>query len=175
MNEALLERIGKVGELLRARGLWLCTAESCTGGLVAATLTDVAGSSEWFRGAVVAYANEVKQACLGVPGEALMAHGAVSGPVVLAMARGACAALGAQCSVAVSGIAGPGGGTPDKPVGTVWMAWSVDGELDARVFRFEGDRARVKAQTVEAAVAGLMERLEVRDGDDAAVHGGGAA
>lgn len=175
MNDELLRKIEILGGLLRERGLWLCTAESCTGGLIAATLTDVAGSSEWFRGAVVAYANEVKEERLAVPREALVADGAVSESVVRAMATGACAAIGAQCSVAVSGIAGPGGGTPEKPVGTVWMGWCVDGKVSAYRWRFDGDRAQVKAQTVEAAVDGLIERLEVSDDDDAAVHRGGPA
>jgi len=161
MDEQLMREIERLGQTLVARGQWLCTAESCTGGLIAATLTDVSGSSQWFRGAVVAYANEVKEALLQVPREALVAHGAVSEPVVLAMAPGASMALGAQCSVAVSGIAGPTGGTPDKPVGTVWMAWSVDGAVDAELKHFSGDRAAVKAATVRAAVEGLLARLEV--------------
>lgn len=160
MNDQLLQtQIVDLGRALTARGLWLCTAESCTGGLIASTLTDVSGSSEWFRGAVVAYANQVKESLLGVPPGVLAAHGAVSEPVVLAMARGACATLGASCSVAVSGIAGPTGGSPDKPVGMVWLAWSVDGAVDARRVRFDGSRAEVKAQTVRAAVQGLLERL----------------
>ncbi|BBD09724.1 CinA domain protein [Desulfovibrio ferrophilus] len=149
-----------LGRALEARKFLLCTAESCTGGLIASTLTDVSGSSQWFCGAVVAYANEVKESLLAVPHEVLVEHGAVSEPVVLAMAPGACTTLGAQCSVAVSGIAGPTGGTPDKPVGMVWMAWCVDGKVDAVCQKFDGSRDEVKAQTVQAAVEGLLTRLE---------------
>ncbi|MBU1003892.1 MAG: CinA family protein [Proteobacteria bacterium] len=160
MNDALLStQIMELGRALSARGLWLCTAESCTGGLISSALTDVSGSSEWFRGAVVAYANEVKESLLQVPRETLEGHGAVSEPVVLAMAAGVCVTLGASCSVAVSGIAGPTGGSPDKPVGTVWLAWCVDGIVDAELKSFGGSRAEVKAQTVRAAVKGLLERL----------------
>ncbi|WP_461209731.1 CinA family protein [Desulfocurvus sp. DL9XJH121] len=175
MTDALNELIADLGRSLAARGLWLGTAESCTGGLIAASLTDVAGSSGWFRGAVVAYANEVKQGLLDVPPGDLAAHGAVSEPVVLAMARGACAALGVDCAVAVSGVAGPGGGTPDKPVGTVWIAWKAPGRTWARRFSFAGDRAAVRRATVEAAVRGLCGALEVEHGDHAPVHGAGAA
>jgi len=151
--------IARLGAALSAAGRFLATAESCTGGLIASTLTDVPGSSLWFRGAVVAYANETKTTLLGVPPELLAAHGAVSEPVARAMALGAARALGAQCAVAVSGIAGPGGGSADKPVGTVWIAFVVDGALSARRYHFDGARHAVKAATVRAAVAGLLERL----------------
>ncbi|WP_084458053.1 CinA family protein [Desulfocurvus vexinensis] len=156
---AVHDAIARLGATLNAAGLFLATAESCTGGLIASTLTDVPGSSLWFRGAVVAYANEVKAGLLGVPPELLAVHGAVSEPVVRAMALGAARALGAQCAVAVSGIAGPGGGSADKPVGMVWMAFLVDGALSTRLHRFDGSRHAVKAAAVAAAVAGLLERL----------------
>jgi nicotinamide-nucleotide amidase len=156
---SLHDDIARLGAALCASGRLLATAESCTGGLLASTLTDVPGSSGWFQGAVVAYANAVKSGVLGVPEALLAAHGAVSEPVVLAMARGAARALGAQCAVAVSGIAGPGGGSVEKPVGTVWMAFFVDGALSARCWRFDGPRHAVKAATVRAAVAGLLELL----------------
>lgn len=156
---AVHDAIARLGAALNAAGKFLATAESCTGGLIASTLTDVPGSSLWFRGAVVAYANEVKADLLGVPPELLAAHGAVSEPVVRAMALGAARTLGAQCAVAVSGIAGPGGGSADKPVGMVWMAFLVDGALSTRRHQFDGPRHAVKAAAVAAAVAGLLERL----------------
>jgi nicotinamide-nucleotide amidase len=166
MERTLLDDIARLGEALRARGRTLATAESCTGGLLASSLTDVPGSSDWFRGAVVAYANGVKTGVLGVPEDALAAHGAVSEAVVRAMARGAARVLDAQCAVAVSGIAGPGGGSAEKPVGTVWMAFFVDGVVCARLHRFDGPRHAVKAATVRAAVAGLLELLAAPGGAD---------
>lgn len=148
--------INELGECLRATDSRLATAESCTGGLLASTLTDVSGSSDWFAGSVVAYANDVKEKLLGVPAGLIAEHGAVSEPVVLAMARGALQAVGADLAVAISGVAGPTGGTPDKPVGTVWMAWAHSSGAHARLHQFEGDRAAVKAQSVMAAINGLL-------------------
>ncbi|WP_462327529.1 CinA family protein [Desulfobaculum sp.] len=154
------ERVAfELGEALVRREWSVATAESCTGGLIANTLTNVPGSSRWFRGAVVAYANDVKTALLGVGGSVLAAHGAVSRETVEAMAPGACRAVGTQCAVAVSGIAGPDGGTPDKPVGTVWIGWSVDGVVSSQMFHFAGDRDAVKAQTAQAAIEGLLQRV----------------
>ncbi|MEF2232380.1 MAG: CinA family protein [Pseudodesulfovibrio sp.] len=152
----LFRAVTELGECLRVNGTMLATAESCTGGLLASTLTDVPGSSDWFKGSVVAYANEVKRDLLGVPAETLEAHGAVSEPVVLAMARGVLDAVGADVSVAISGVAGPGGGTPQKPVGTVWMAWAWPGGTRARRYDFSGDRAAIKAQSVMTAINGLL-------------------
>jgi len=157
MDTLLISRaVAELGECLRVNGDFLATAESCTGGLLASTLTDVPGSSEWFRGSVVAYANEVKRDLLGVPADVLEAHGAVSEPVVLAMAQGVLKAVGADVSVAISGVAGPGGGTPEKPVGMVWMAWAWPGGTRARRYDFSGDRWAVKTQSVMSAINGLL-------------------
>ena len=162
------EQVARLAEALLARGQWLGTAESCTGGLITAACTELAGSSAWFDGGVVSYSNEAKQDWLGVPEALLAAHGAVSEPVALAMAQGVQAGVqrhrpGAGAwTVAVTGIAGPGGGSPAKPVGTVWVAWAApDGRVWAQVFRFEGDRAAVRRQTVSAALAGLLDALGV--------------
>ncbi|AMK10458.1 MAG: CinA family protein [Pseudodesulfovibrio sp.] len=157
MDTYLVARaVAEIGECLRVQDHLLATAESCTGGLIASTLTDTPGSSEWFAGSVVAYANQVKTKLLGVPETTLEQYGAVSEPVVIAMAQGALKALDADVSVAVSGIAGPGGGTPDKPVGTVWIAWAWPGGNRARQYNFQGTRDQIKGQTVMAAVNGLL-------------------
>lgn len=156
-------RVQALGEALRARRWRLATAESCTGGLVAAACTAVAGSSDWFERGWVSYSNEAKSSLLGVP-EALFAqHGAVSEPVALAMANGALRAAPVQLAVAVTGIAGPGGAVPGKPVGTVWLAWAAaDGPAVARCHRFDGDRAAVRMQAVQAALDGLLALAEGR-------------
>jgi nicotinamide-nucleotide amidase len=145
-------------ELLRGRGLTLGTAESCTGGLVGARLTDVPGSSDVFRGAIVAYSNEVKTAALGVGEELLAEHGAVSAEVAAAMAHGARRALGVDVVVSVTGVAGPDGGTPEKPVGLVFLhAAGPDGEL-ARRLDFPGDRETIRTRAAVAALH-LVRRL----------------
>lgn len=157
MDTYLISRaVAELGECLRVEDNFLATAESCTGGLLASTLTDTPGSSEWFAGAVVAYSNEVKNKLLGVPQDILDKHGAVSEPVVLAMAEGVLKTVGAHVSVAISGIAGPSGGTPEKPVGTVWMAWAWPSGTRARLYNFTGSREEVKGQAVMAAVNGLL-------------------
>jgi nicotinamide-nucleotide amidase len=156
-----MDRLKQVAELaaqLQRRGWWLACAESCTGGGIAAALTDLAGSSAWFDRGFVTYSNLAKQEMLGVSAATLERHGAVSRQTVIEMARGALARSRAELSVAVSGIAGPGGGTPDKPVGTVWIAWASDGIVDALSERFPGDRAAVRAATIDAALKGLVER-----------------
>jgi len=152
------EYVGQLAGKLTALGWMLATAESCTGGLIACELTNVSGSSGWYVGGVVAYANSVKQALLDVPAETLAAHGAVSREVVLAMALGAARRLGAQCALSVSGVAGPTGGSPEKPVGTVWIGWAVNGVAEAELFRFDGDRLAVKRLSAMAAVCGLAAR-----------------
>lgn len=152
--------VAQLGEALQERGMFASTAESCTGGLIANTLTNVAGSSQWFLGSVVAYANEVKMKLLGVPESVLAEHGAVSRQTVEAMAPGVCRAIGAEAGVAVSGVAGPGGGSPEKPVGTVWIGWCVRGVVDAQVFTFSGNRDAVKAQTTRRAIEGLLARVK---------------
>jgi nicotinamide-nucleotide amidase len=157
MDTYLISRaVAEVGECLRAQKHFLATAESCTGGLLASTLTDTPGSSEWFAGSVVAYSNAVKNKLLNVPEAVLEEHGAVSEPVVLAMARGVLETIGADVSVAVSGIAGPSGGTPKKPVGTVWIAWAWPDGARAKLYNFQGTRDQVKSQTVMAAINGLL-------------------
>ena len=145
-----------LAQALLARGLKLVTAESCTGGLVAAACTALPGSSHWFERGLVTYSNEAKQELLGVPTQLLEAHGAVSEPVARAMAEGALARSRADIALAVTGIAGPGGAVPGKPVGTVWLAWSTRaagaGATGADRLQLPGDRARVRALTVERAL-----------------------
>lgn len=137
----------------------LATAESCTGGLIAATCTDLAGSSAWLERGFVTYSNAAKTELLGVPPELIAQHGAVSEPVVRAMALGALAHSHAQVAVAVTGVAGPGGGSPDKPVGTVWLGWAVAGQVTAECCHFAGDRAAVRLATVAHALAKLAALL----------------
>ena len=155
--EALAAR---VGEALKSRGWMLATAESCTGGGIAQAVTAVAGSSAWFERGFVTYSNLSKQQMLGVRDATLVAHGAVSEAPVREMAQGALRHSAAQVALAVSGIAGPGGGTPEKPVGTVWLAWiTVDGRIMATRKYFPGDRDEVRAQAVRAALQGLLDLL----------------
>ena len=149
-----------VGRLLSARGLNLAVAESCTGGLVGHRITGVPGSSAYFERGVMTYSNEAKEEMLGVDEAILRAHGAVSAPCAEAMVRGICARARAACGIAVTGIAGPGGATPTKPVGTVYVAVAVQGEVEARRFRFHGDRASVKWQSSVMALDMLRRRLE---------------
>ena len=160
MAEPLEEQIGG---LLRARGLRLVTAESCTGGLIAHRITNVAGSSDYFLGGVVAYANEVKAAQLGVAQETLEAHGAVSREVAVEMARGARERLGAEIAVSVTGIAGPTGGTAEKPVGTTWIGLSVAEGEAARKFVWQGDRRANKEQSAQAALQMVLDYLQGKD------------
>ncbi|KGQ19855.1 Competence damage-inducible protein A [Lysobacter dokdonensis DS-58] len=139
----------------------LVTAESCTGGWIAKAVTDVPGSSDWFDCGLAAYSYEAKQALLGVRPETLEKFGAVSRETVIEMVSGALSHSGATVAVAVTGIAGPGGGTPDKPVGTVWIAWKRRGGYPkAEVVRFDGDREAVRRQTVECALKGLGGLLD---------------
>ncbi|WP_409171110.1 CinA family protein [Variovorax sp. H27-G14] len=146
--------------LLQARGWMLATAESCTGGLIGAACTEVAGSSAWFERGFITYSNEAKTELLGVDAAVIAAHGAVSEPVARAMATGAVArSAPARVALAVTGVAGPTGGTPDKPVGTVWFGWSVDGAVRTERRRFDGDRATVRAATVLHALHTLVELL----------------
>ena len=145
-----------LGARLRSARAMLVTAESCTGGWIAKTMTDIAGSSEWFDCGMVAYSYEAKQALLGVRPETLELHGAVSRETAIEMVSGALVHSGATVAVAVTGIAGPGGGSPDKPVGSVWVAWKRrGGYAHAQLFRFDGDRDAVRRQTVAAALHGL--------------------
>jgi PncC family amidohydrolase len=148
------------GQILREKGLNLATAESCTGGLIADRITSVPGSSEYFRGGIVAYAYEAKVALLHVSWDTLRTYGAVSKETVIEMARGARVAFGADIAVSVSGIAGPGGGLPDKPVGTTWIGLSTTEGDWARKFVWDGDRLRNKALSVNAALELLKDYLE---------------
>ena len=149
----------RLGQLLLDRRWIVSTAESCTGGLIAGAITDVAGSSGWFDRGFVTYSNEAKIEMLGVSANTLDTHGAVSEATAREMVAGALRNSGATLVVAVTGIAGPAGGTPGKPVGLVWLAWGGrDGLVEARAKRFPGDRAAIRAATVERALEGLIER-----------------
>lgn len=157
MNDSLEVEIGK---LLKERKLRLGLAESCTGGLLGHRMTNVAGSSEYFAGGVVTYSYEAKVAVLGVSWDTLNTFGAVSRETVLDMANGAKILFGVDIAVSVSGIAGPGGGTPDKPVGTTWVGLvTPEGEW-ARKFVFNGDREQNKAASAEAALQMLLDYLQ---------------
>lgn len=139
----------------------MVSAESCTGGMIAARCTDLAGSSAWFDRGFVTYSNEAKTQMLGVPAELIAAQGAVSASVAQAMAIGAVYKSKSQVSVAVTGVAGPSGGSPEKPVGTVWFGWCVNGVVTTQVMLFQGDRGNVRQATVEHALEGLLNRLPV--------------
>jgi len=150
-----------VGERLLARGQCIATAESCTGGLIAKLLTDIAGSSAWFERGLVTYSNEAKHELLGVPADTLQRAGAVSAETVQEMVQGLLKAAPVQWAVAVSGIAGPGGGSADKPVGTVWIGWGgTDAAVSVSRFLFEGDRDAVRRLSAEAALRGLEGLLQ---------------
>jgi nicotinamide-nucleotide amidase len=164
MEDALRQLAVRLGAALEARGWMLGCAESCTGGFLASILTDAPGASAWFSGAVVAYANDVKRDVLGVSQEILDTKGAVSREAVLAMARGARGVLGTDVAVSISGIAGPAGGTPQKPVGTVWMAWQGPDAVEVKRFLFDGDRLAVKRQAAQAAMAGVLELVAASAG-----------
>ena len=141
---------------LRGRGWRMAAAESCTGGLIAAACTDLAGSSDWFERGFVSYSNEAKAEMLAVHAALIAEHGAVSEPVALAMLHGALRRAPVQLAVAVTGIAGPGGAVPGKPVGTVWLAWGTPGAAHAERLQLAGDRAAVRAATVQAALNRLL-------------------
>jgi len=159
--------VAALADALRARGWRIATAESCTGGLIAAACTELAGSSDWFERGVVSYSNAAKNELLGVSAPLIAAQGAVSEPVARAMAAGVLAHARADLAVAVTGVAGPGGGSAAKPVGTVWLAWAwaaADGSVctDAQLQRLAGDRAAVRQATVACALQGLLDRAGVR-------------
>jgi len=161
LNKELLApvSIGQLANLMLENGLFLATAESCTGGMIAAACTDLAGSSAWFERGFVTYSNAAKTGLLGVDAALIAQHGAVSEQVARAMAFGAIRHSHAQVSVAVTGVAGPSGGSFEKPVGMVWFGFSVNGMLTSEVMRFDGDRAGVRAATVGHAIKGLVSRL----------------
>jgi nicotinamide-nucleotide amidase len=147
----------RLADLLQAKGWMLASAESCTGGMIAAACTDLAGSSNWFERGFVTYSNEAKTELLGVDPALIAAQGAVSEVVARAMAFGAIRHSHAQASVAVTGVAGPSGGSKDKPVGTVWFGFQVDGLLTSELRHFAGDRAAVREATVRHALNRLIE------------------
>ncbi len=159
-DEHLRRLAARLARRLLANGETVTTAESCTGGWIAKALTDIAGSSQWFGEGFVTYSNSAKQRRLGVRDSVLETAGAVSEPVVRAMARGALEQTGASLAVAVSGIAGPGGAVPGKPVGTVWLCWAVHRGRRIRYATarrlFRGDREAVRRKTVQAALEGLL-------------------
>jgi len=152
---------GLVADFLKTHGWKLATAESCTGGLIAACCTDVAGSSDWFDRGFVTYSNAAKTEMLGVDATLIAEHGAVSEPVARAMVQGALQHSAAQVAVSVTGVAGPGGGSPAKPVGTVWMGWATPSGVVTELHHFAGDRAQVRAATVQHALAHLVGLLQV--------------
>lgn len=155
-NSALCQALSQA---LQGRGWQMATAESCTGGLIAARCTALAGSSLWFERGWVTYSNAAKTQCLGVPADLITVHGAVSEAVARAMAEGAWRQAAVQASLAVTGVAGPSGGSADKPVGTVWFGWCVGGHVSSERMCFAGDRQAVREATVEHALQGLLQRL----------------
>lgn len=151
--------VQQIASILKARGQRLVSAESCTGGLVAAACTDLSGSSDWFERGWVTYSNSAKTELLGVPADLIAAHGAVSEAVARAMAVGALAHAPAHWALAITGIAGPSGGSADKPVGTVWLGWATPAAVWAERHHFSGDRAQVRQAAVRQALGGLVQRL----------------
>ena len=160
-NKSLSEQLGG---LLRSKGLLMGTAESCTGGRIANMVTLVAGSSDYFVGGVVSYSNEVKHNVLGVSEDSLRLHGAVSREVVEQMAQGAIRTLGCDCSVATSGVAGPDGGSPEKPVGTVWIAAALKEQVVSHCYHFGTVRAENIQSAADTALTMLLELLQKSDG-----------
>ncbi|KJY75026.1 damage-inducible protein CinA [Vibrio coralliilyticus] len=161
--KALQKLSQKLGEHLNHHNLILTTAESCTGGGVSAAITDIAGSSAWFDRAFITYSNEAKMEMLGVAEPTLVSHGAVSEETVIEMVQGAIEHSSASIGVSISGIAGPGGGSTEKPVGTVCFAWADENSwLKVATYHFDGDRAEVRQQAVEVAMKVLYEELEQR-------------
>ena len=159
-SEELLQLSSLLGEKLLAREWRVATAESCTGGGIAAAITAVSGSASWFEYGVVSYANHAKEKLLQVSPVTLLQHGAVSQLTVEEMVAGVLALSSAEVAVAVSGVAGPSGGTPEKPVGTVWFAWSLaSGETYSECFHFAGDRAAVQSQAIAQGLKGLLKLL----------------
>lgn len=159
-DSELLQLSEKIGQALREQGATLTTAESCTGGWIAKVITDVAGSSAWFERSFITYSNEAKEQMVGVRGETLAQHGAVSEPVVVEMAIGALKAARAGYAISVSGIAGPDGGSESKPTGTVWFAIaSAAGEGITRCERFDGDRESVRRQATAYALQTMWQQF----------------
>jgi nicotinamide-nucleotide amidase len=157
----ILSTAKKLGARMLMKGRRLATAESCTGGWVAKVITDIPGSSDWFDCAIVSYSNVSKHDFLGVPDGLLLDHGAVSEYTVLAMLKGLFERTRADAGISISGIAGPGGGSDDKPVGTVWIAWGLRGQMaHTQKFQFDGDRNDVRLQSVAAALDAMLELVQ---------------
>ena len=148
-----------LAEILLSRNWTLSLAESCTGGLVSATLTELAGSSEWFERGYITYSNEAKKECLDVPAQLIESHGAVSEPVAKAMAEGARINSGSDVAISITGIAGPSGGTAEKPVGTVCFGWATENQTLSKTIHFDGDRQAVRQQATEFALTELIALL----------------
>ena len=150
----------ELGRRLAAKKAFLAVAESCTGGLIAKRITDIAGSSGWFERGLVVYSNQSKQDLLGISADLLAQFGAVSRECAEAMARGLLVMTPAQWAIAVTGIAGPGGGSPEKPVGLVWVAWEQrGGRVESQALQLSGSREQIRAAAAQAALTGLLERL----------------
>lgn len=152
--------VKKIAELATAAKYQLATAESCTGGGVAKALTEIAGSSTWFTCGLVTYSNLAKQNLLNVAATTLESQGAVSEAVVKEMVKGACLKGTADLAVAISGVAGPAGGSPEKPVGYVWLAWGTAKKQHAQVFNFTGDRRQIREASIDTALEGLLDWLQ---------------
>jgi nicotinamide-nucleotide amidase len=162
MTKPIAELIHKLATLLLDVNFKVCTAESCTGGLIAKSMTDLAGSSAWFERGFVTYSNESKVEMLGVSESVIEQYGAVSEPVAIAMAAGALKHSHADCSIAVTGVAGPAGGSHEKPVGTVWIAIASQNQTWAQKFLFDGDRENIRLRTMESAIVQLLHIINGR-------------
>ena len=162
MTKPIAELIHKLATLLLDVNFKVCTAESCTGGLIAKSMTDLAGSSAWFERGFVTYSNESKVEMLGVSESVIEQYGAVSEPVAIAMAAGALKHSHADCSIAVTGVAGPAGGSHEKPVGTVWIAIASQNQTWAQKFLFDGGRENIRLRTMESAIVQLLHIINGR-------------
>lgn len=160
MSKDSAKLVGQLAAQLLKHRQKVCTAESCTGGLIAKTLTDLAGSSDWFERGFVTYSNPAKSDMLAVPASVIEDYGAVSKAVAQAMASGALRHSQADYAIAVTGVAGPGGGSPEKPVGTVWIAVASAQQLHASRFQFEGDRQAIREATLVSAIEAILELVE---------------
>ncbi len=161
MNQGPRKLVAQLAGLLLEKELRVATAESCTGGLIAKSLTDLAGSSDWFECGFVTYSNAAKTGMTGVPESVISEYGAVSEAVASSMASGAMRHSAADCSIAVTGIAGPAGGSPDKPVGTVWIAVSGNGQTFTQKYLFTGDREAIRQETMLQAIQNLLQLLKI--------------
>ena len=161
MNKPIIELISDLADLLSEAKRKVCTAESCSGGLIAKSFTDLAGSSAWFERGFVTYSNESKVEMLGVSESVIEQYGAVSEPVATAMAVGALSHSLADYSIAVTGVAGPGGGSDEKPVGTVWVGVASKNQVSARKYQIDGNREEIRRQTMQRAVGNLLGLLEI--------------